>query len=136
MALEETVRDPAAAVAVWRLAIDGAGWWLRAVELGALIRDRVGGLPYGDQGLLVRRRLFERVGGFPEIPIMEDVAIVRALRRCATVRRLDARLLVSDRRWRREGGFRTWLRNVGLMGAYLAGVPPTRLARWYRPEPR
>lgn len=129
----ETGRGEAA---VWRLAIDGRGWWLRAVEFGARIRDRLGGLPYGDQGLVVRRTLFEAVGGFPEIPVMEDVAMVRALRRHARVRRLPAALLVSARRWRREGQYRTWFRNLALTSAFFAGVSPERLVRWYPPEPR
>ena len=135
-ALEETVADPSAQAAVWRLAIDQAGWWGRAVELGALLRDRLGGLPYGDQGLLVRRRLFEAVGCFPEIPIMEDVAMVRALRRRARLRRLEAPLVVSSRRWRRVGPIRGSLRNVALVSAYLAGMSPAMLARWYERGPR
>jgi hypothetical protein len=135
-ALKEAVADPSTDAAVWPLAIDGAGWRLRAVELGALVRDRLGGLPYGDQGLLVRRSLFEAVGGFPEIPVMEDVAIVRALRRRTTLRRLDAPLVVSARRWRRVGPIRGSLRNVALVSAYVAGVSPAILGRWYRPEPQ
>lgn len=133
--LERTIADPRVDAAVWRLAIDAEGWWFRIVERGARWRDRVGGLAYGDQGLLVRRRLFERVGGFPEIPVMEDVALIRRLRRVARVRRLSSALLVSPRRWRREGPYRTLLRNTSLLTAYLAGVSPHRLVRWYPPEP-
>jgi hypothetical protein len=133
--LERLIESGTAATAVWRLAIDAPGLWFRVVELGARLRDRLGGLPYGDQGLLVRRELFQAVGGFPAIPIMEDVAILRALRRHARVVRLGAPLRVSPRRWRREGAYRAWLRNVALITAYLAGVAPERLARWYRPEP-
>jgi hypothetical protein len=65
---------------------------------------------------------------------MEDVALVRALARRCTIGRLDAALVVSPRRWRREGPYRTWLRNTALVTAYLLRVPPERLARWYRPE--
>ena len=106
------------------------------IELGARIRDRAGGLPYGDQGLLVRRSTFDRVGGYPEIPIMEDVALVRQIRRVARVRRLPHAVVVSPRRWRREGAVRGWCRNIALLTAYLAGVSPERLVRWYRAEPR
>lgn len=123
-------------VAVWRLKIEGRGWWLRLVEFGARIRDRLGGLPFGDQGLVVRRALFDAVGGFPAIPVMEDVALIRALRRRARVRRLPAALVVSSRRWRREGQYRTWFRNIALTSAFVAGVSPERLVRWYPPEPR
>ncbi len=134
--LEQFVSHPTAGAAVWRLAIDASGAWLRVVEFGARLRDLLGGLPYGDQGLVVRRTLYESVGGFRAIPIMEDVAMVRALRRLGTVERLDAPLVVSPRRWLREGQFRTWARNICLLGAFLAGVSPRRLAKWYRPEPR
>jgi hypothetical protein len=102
------------------------------MEWGARIRDRLGGLPYGDQGLLVRRSAFERLGGFPDVPIMEDVAMVRALRSLVRIERLRAPLLVSPRRWQREGPYRTWLRNSLLITAYHAGVSPGTLARWYR----
>lgn len=133
--LAAAVAEETLSAAVWRFAIDGSGPWLRLVEFGARLRDRVGGLPYGDQGLLVRRRLFEAVGGFPEIPIMEDVAMLRALRRRAPLARFPHPLAVSSRRWRREGPYFTWARNIALIAAYLAGVSPERLSRWYRPEP-
>ena len=132
--LERAVLDPDCDAAVWRLAIGADGWWFRVVEWGAARRDRWGGLPYGDQGLLVRRTLYDAVGGFPPLPIMEDVALVRALRRQATLRRLPSVVRVSARRWRREGAFRAWLRNAVLVSAYLLGVAPERLVRWYRPD--
>lgn len=133
-ALERALDDHAVDAAVWGFHIDASGFWPRVMEVGTRVRHRLGGLPYGDQGLLVRRHIFEAVGGYPEVPIMEDVAVVRALRRHARVRRLGAPLLVSPRRWEREGPYRTWARNVFLLGAYLLGVPPERLARWYRAE--
>ncbi len=133
--LELTVGQRSADAAVWRLEIDATGAWPRVMEFGAALRDRLGGLPYGDQGLLVRRALFEAVGGFPQLPIMEDVAMVRALKRRTRVRRLAASLRVSPRRWLREGPYRTWFHNIFLISAYLAGVAPRRLARRYRPEP-
>jgi len=118
--------------AVWRLAIDASGSWPRVMEWGARLRDRLGGLPYGDQGLLVRRSVFERIGGFPDIPIMEDVAMIRALRSRVRIERLRAPLLVSPRRWQREGPYRSWLRNSLLIAAYHVGVSPSTLVRWYR----
>jgi rSAM/selenodomain-associated transferase 2 len=135
LALEGAVAEPLDA-AVFSLAIDATGFWPRLMELGARVRDRLGGLPYGDQGLLVRRRQFDRAGGYPDIPIMEDVAMVRALRRLGQIHRLPAALRVSPRRWLREGPYRAWARHAALLTAWLAGVSPHRLARWYRPEPK
>ena len=128
---EHFVRDPAAEAAVWSLAIDADGWWFRVLEQGARVRDRLVGFPYGDQGLLVRRALFERLGGFPDVPVLEDVAFVRAVRRATSIRRLPSPVLVSARRWKTEGPYRTWLRNSALLIAYLLGASPHRLARWY-----
>lgn len=134
--LDDLLRDPGAArAAVWNLAIDAPGLWARVVERGAWLRDRVAGLPYGDQGLLVTRELFEEVGGFAPLPIMEDVAMVRALGRRTRLRRLPAPVITSARRWYREGPLRTLARNTVLALAYEAGVPAHRLARWRAPEP-
>jgi rSAM/selenodomain-associated transferase 2 len=132
--LERAAADSAVQAAVWALRIDATGFWPRFMELGTALRDRLGGLPYGDQGLLVRQELFRAVGGFPELPVMEDVALIRALGRRARIERLQAPLVVSPRRWLREGPYRTWIRNSLLLTAYLAGVSPERLERWYRAE--
>jgi hypothetical protein len=121
--------------AAWPLAIDGKGRWLRWVERGAALRWRITGLAYGDQGLLVRRSLYDAVGGYPETRIMEDVVLSRRIARVARVDRLPVPILADARRWRREGQFRGTLRNLALLGLFLAGVAPDRLARWYVPEP-
>jgi hypothetical protein len=128
--LARIVHDPEVQAAVWRLAIDADDWWFRAFEWGARVRDRIG-LPYGDQGLLVRTPLFEALGGFPDYPVMEDVALVRRVQRATTLQRLSSSVVVSARRWRKEGPLRTLARNAALITAYLFGVPPDRLARWY-----
>jgi len=132
--LERTVHDPSCAAAVWGLRIDAPGWWFRAVEWGAARRVRYLGLAYGDQGLLMRRAAYEAAGGYPDHPIMEDVGLVRALRRRTPLRVLPSSVVVSARRWSRDGAVRGWLRNVALVSAYLAGVAPERLVRWYPPE--
>jgi hypothetical protein len=104
------------------------------VERGAALRWRLTGLAYGDQGLLVRRSLYDAAGGYPDTRIMEDVVLVRRLARFARVERLSQPILADPRRWRREGSLRGTLRNGALLTLFLAGVPADRLARWYRPE--
>ncbi len=116
--------------AMFRFAIDLPWFWKHFIELGQRVREMLLGLPYGDQGLLVRRELFEAVDGYPEIPLMEDVAIIRRLRRRTAIRRLPATLLTSGRRYLREGIVRTWLRHTALITLYYVGVPPHHLARW------
>lgn len=116
------------------LAIDATGWPYRVIEWGANRRSRWMRLPYGDQGLALTRALYERVGGFADVPIMEDVAMVRALGRVAAVRTLPARVTVSARRWQRQGMLRRTLLNWTLLLGYSMGVSPYRLAQWYRVE--
>ena len=122
--------------AAWPLAIDGSDPRLRWIERAAALRWRVLGLAYGDQGLLLRRAAYDAAGGFPEVPIMEDVALVRRLRRQGPMHRFRHAILADGRRWRREGSLRASLRNATLLLLHLGGVPAERLARWYRPEPR
>ena len=135
-AIEDTLHRGVPTAAVWRLAIDGSGTWFRLLEFGAWVRDRLGGLPYGDQGLLLHRDQYDAAGGFPDIPIMEDVALLRALGRRTKLTRFRAAVRVSPRRWLREGPYFTWVRNIALITGYLVGVSPERLARWYPPEPQ
>lgn len=102
----------------------------RLLAFGANLRARLLGLPLGDQGLFVRRAAFEALGGFPDLPLMEDVALVRALRRRGRLRLLELRVRTSARRWQREGPWRT-LRNWALLALFHAGVSPWRLKQWY-----
>jgi rSAM/selenodomain-associated transferase 2 len=133
--LTAVVDEPELEAAVFGFAIDLAPGWKRFIEVGQALRQRLYGLPYGDQGLLVRRELFETVGGFPDVPLLEDVAALRALRRLASVHTLPAAILTSGRRYRRDGVVRTWLRHTAIILMYHLGVPPHRLAHWREREP-
>ena len=116
-----------------RLAIDAPGAAYRVVEAGANLRSRLASLPYGDQGLLVARSHYEAVGGYPPWPLMEDVALVRALRRAGVpIRLLDGTVTVSARRWQRDGVVRRTLGNWRLLARFLAGADPEELVRRYR----
>jgi rSAM/selenodomain-associated transferase 2 len=123
---------PPAAACAFRLRIAGRRASYRLVETGANLRARWLCLPYGDQGLVVRREDYERAGGYPPYPLMEDVALVRSLRRFTPIRLLDAEVRVSARRWRRDGVLRRTLLNLTLLLRYLAGAHPERLAASYR----
>lgn len=123
---------PAAAGGGWfRFALDSAAWQARLLERLVAWRVRVLRLPYGDQGLFVRRATFARLGGFGPLPLMEDVAFVRRLVRDGPVVEPPLALLTSARRWERDGWLRRSLRNVSLLTLYGLGVSPERLARWY-----
>lgn len=116
--------------ACFRFSLDDLGWQARVLEVLVAIRGVVFGLPYGDQGLLISRALFDDIGGFRDLPIMEDVDLVRRLGR----RRLAA-LPVAARtsadRWRRDGWAKRSLRNLICLTLYFAGVAPARIARLY-----
>jgi rSAM/selenodomain-associated transferase 2 len=124
----------AAVVGGWfRFALDDAAWQARVIERLVAWRVRFLRLPYGDQGLFVRRRLFRSLGGFVEWPLLEDVAFARRLVRSGPVAELPLALETSSRRWQRDGWFRRSTMNLVIVALYFLGVSPTRLARWYRP---
>ncbi len=127
-----TALEPSGGVqaAVFRFAIDLPRFWRRFIETGQAVREALSGLAYGDQGLLIRRGLFQSVGGYPDVPLMEDVAMMRLLRRRTPVTRLPAPLLTSGRRYRHGGVLRTWLKHTALISLYLIGASPTHLGRW------
>jgi hypothetical protein len=85
----------------------------------------------GDQGIFVRRDAFEAIGGFPEIPLMEDVEFSRRLTRRGKTILLPVRIATSARRWEASGPVRTILLMWGLRLAYFLGMPPARCAEIY-----
>lgn len=122
--------------ATFRFSLSGDHWFWRFIELGQRIRERATGLAYGDQGLLLSRSLFQRVRGFPELPLMEDVEILRVLKKVGRWRKIRERVFASPRRYEAEGRWRGWLRNTALITLHLAGVAPGRLAAFYPPSRR
>lgn len=104
---------------------------LRVIEAAINLRSRLTGIATGDQAIFCRRTLFERVGGFPPIALMEDVALSAALRRHGRPACLDERVVTSSRRWERDGIARTVALMWGLRLAYRLGAEPSALARRY-----
>jgi rSAM/selenodomain-associated transferase 2 len=96
------------------------------------LRSRLTGIATGDQAIFVRREWFQRAGGFPDIPLMEDVALTRSLRRMGPPLCLRARVVTSSRRWEARGIVRTILLMWRLRIAYALGADPHRLAERYR----
>jgi rSAM/selenodomain-associated transferase 2 len=115
----------------FRQRIDGSGFLYRALEHGNAARAGRFGIAYGDQGIFVRRAIFEQLGGFAQVPLMEDVMLMRRLRGCGRIVLLPGPLHVSSRRWQRQGVIRQTARNWCLLAAYFCGVPPASLARHY-----
>lgn len=116
----------------FELRIEGEGAGLRRVEWGVRQRSRLLGLPYGDQGLFLARSQFEALGGFAELPIMEDFELVGRLKKLGKVAIAPAAVMTSGRRWQSLGVGRTTLVNQGMILGFALGVSPEVLARWYR----
>ena len=111
--------------------LDAPGVAYRVLGRAISLRSRLTGVSTGDQAIFVRRAVFEQLGGYPPVPLMEDVAFCRALKRTGAVACLRTSVLTSARRWERHGLARTVLLMWGLRAAYYAGVSPARLARAY-----
>ena len=114
------------------IALDARGAAFSAIAHGIDLRARVTGIVTGDQVLVVRRDVFVALGGFPAVPLMEDVLFSRRARRLGSPVRLRARALTSARRWRAGGVLRTVFSFWVFRLAHTLGVPPERLARHYR----
>lgn len=133
--IETALSDPAVAGGAFRQRIEHDRKIFRWLERGNAARVRWRNLPYGDQGIFLRRGIFESVGRFAEVRLMEDVLLMRELRR----RRLPMVLLpgplhVDARRWLKHGVIRQTLRNWSLLAGLSLGVSPNRLADFYAPN--
>lgn len=113
----------------FRLAFDEGGVAGKCVAAWANLRSRLG-LPYGDQGLLLPASLYRRVGGFPDQPLMEDVALARALK--GHLVGIEAVATTSAKKYQSEGWLRRGARNLWTLFRYFRGVSPQRLADGYR----
>lgn len=111
--------------------LDGEGLMLEIVGHMINLRSRLTRVATGDQAIFVRRKVFEELRGFPDIPLMEDIAFSRALKRKGKVACLHSRVVTSARRWQLEGAWRTVLKMWALKSLYLLGVSPFRLKRYY-----
>jgi rSAM/selenodomain-associated transferase 2 len=131
--IEEALSDPACQAGAFDLGIASVRPVFRVLEKVASWRSRLTRIPYGDQALFFRRDYFSSIGGFADIPLMEDVEIMRRLKKAGTaIAVIDRPVLTSARRWEKEGIVKCTLRNWLLVSLYLCGAPPERLAKFYR----
>ncbi len=115
------------------LGIDSKRLFLKFIAARARLRSRLTRIPYGDQAIFVRKSYFEQIGGFREIPLMEDIELMQRIKRKGDkIFILKDRVSTSPRRWEAEGVLYTTLRNQFLASMYYLGVSPERLVRYYR----
>lgn len=131
--VESLNQSPEVVGGAFDLDIDSSSWLLKVIARVSSWRSRITRIPYGDQAIFLRREAFEAVGGFASVPLMEDVILMRAIkRRGMKIRFLDAKVVTSPRRWEKEGVIRCTLRNWMLIVLFFLGVSPQALARFYR----
>jgi rSAM/selenodomain-associated transferase 2 len=118
----------------FELGIDSQARSLRLIEQMVNMRSRYLQMPYGDQAIFLKTTVFRDIGGFPDLPIMEDFELIRRLQKLGKIEIIPAQVLTSGRRWQKLGVAKTTLLNQLVIFAYFLKVPPATIARWYRPN--
>lgn len=133
--IAQALSDPAVVAGRFDIRFDNPRPVFTVIAFFINLRSRLTKICTGDQALFVRRKTFEELGGYPEIPLMEDVEIAKRLKRLGRIRCLRSKVTVSARKWEREGVFKTILLMWALRLLYFIGVNPDRLHRWYYGHP-
>lgn len=131
-AVRAALGDPSVVGGAFALRFEERTLRLRFVEWGAGLRLRWFAFPYGDQALFARRSVLEEIGGIPDVPFMEDLDLVRSLKRRGRLARLALPAVTSARRYLERGVMTTMLRNWAAASAWALGIERSRLAAWYR----
>jgi rSAM/selenodomain-associated transferase 2 len=128
-----TCRRQDVAGGAFSLKIDSPKPVFRLIERAVSIRSRLTKIPYGDQAIFIKKTIYDNIGGFRDIPLMEDVDLMRRLKKSGSrIVVLPDMALTSPRRWEKEGVLYCTLRNWLLITLYLSGVAPERLVKFYR----
>jgi rSAM/selenodomain-associated transferase 2 len=130
-AIQNALADPSCIGGRFDVQFDRRSVWGSMISRLMNLRSRHSGIATGDQAIFVRTEVFRRLGGYEEIPVMEDIAFTRRLKRVGRLASLRAKVTTSYRRWERRGPVRTILLMWMLRLLYWFGVSPTRLARFY-----
>jgi rSAM/selenodomain-associated transferase 2 len=125
------LNQPETAAGAFRLKINAKGRGYRLIEWGVNVRTRLLSLPYGDQVLFMKKNIFDQAGGFPNLPLLEDIMLIRRLKSLGKIRIAKASVNTSARRWQRLGMVKTTLINQIILAGYIIGIKPETLARLY-----
>ncbi len=129
-----TLAQPGIVAGAFALHINAELTSLRLVEWGVNARSRFLQMPYGDQAIFLTKDKFNNIGGFPELPIMEDFELMQRLRCLGKIAIIPVPVVTSARRWLQKGVWQTTLLNQIVILAYFLGVSPERIRSWYRRE--
>ena len=130
--IEAALTDPTVVGGRFDVRFDNPSRWSLIISALMNRRSRLTGISTGDQAIFVRRRIFDQLGGFPDIPLMEDIEFSRRLKRAGRIAALREPVTTSFRRWETQGPLRTILLMWSLRLMYWMGVSPSRLNLWYK----
>lgn len=130
--VRQALQNAGTVAGAFELRIDAQLRGLRLVEKMVNVRSRFFSMPYGDQAIFLKAAVFHEIGGFPDLPIMEDFELMLRLKRLGRIMIVPAPVLTSGRRWQKLGIVKTTLINQLIIAGYFLRVPPTQLVRLYR----
>ena len=130
--VRQTLAQPQTIAGAFSLKIDGKEKGLRLIEMLVNLRSHFFSLPYGDQAIFLKTSVFQQIGGFPNLPIMEDFELILRLRKQGKIKIASAPVITSARRWQKLGMFKTTLINQLIIIGYFLRVPPTKLRQFYK----
>ena len=130
--VQQTLAQPQVVAGAFELAIEGKLPGLRWVEWGVNWRSRYLQMPYGDQAIFLTAETFRQLGGFAQLPIMEDFELIKRLQKLGKIAIVPAPIITSGRRWQKLGVIKTTLINQLAIAAYYLGISPERISRLYR----
>ena len=128
----QTLKHPQTIAGAFELKIDGVANSLRWIEQLVRMRSRLLSLPYGDQAIFISKQAFIEVGGFADLPIMEDFEFIKRLQKQGKIAIATGAVTTSGRRWEKLGVWQTTLINQLIIAGYYLGVSPTELSKFYR----
>ncbi|MDD1413239.1 TIGR04283 family arsenosugar biosynthesis glycosyltransferase [Dolichospermum sp. ST_con] len=129
--MRTTLAKPGIVAGAFALRINAPNLGLRLVEFGVKWRSHLWQMPYGDQGIFLTKDVFQQVGNFPQMPIMEDFELIRKLKTMGKIYLLQTPVITSPRRWLKKGIIQTTILNQIIVIAYLLGVSPQQIRNWY-----
>ncbi len=130
--IRQTLQDSKVMAGAFELRIDSQRLGVRLIERMVNLRSHFLSMPYGDQAIFLKASIFQDIGGFPNLPIMEDFELIRCLRKQGKIAIIPVTVITSGRRWEKLGLVKTTLINQLIVAGYLLGIPPEELVGWYR----
>jgi rSAM/selenodomain-associated transferase 2 len=130
----KTLEQPSVIAGAFELAIAGEDLALRWIEILVKLRSRLLSLPYGDQAIFLKKQTFAQIGGFADLPIMEDFEFIQRLKRQGKIAIASGQVTTSDRRWQKLGVWQTTLINQLMIAGYYLGICPSKLSNFYRSQ--